>query len=119
MVVIKKRSNIIPVDFEDFKLEFVYSDENLRKLKNLDNQIKALNEQLNNTEDIDVALNDLEKLARLSFDNLFNVGAYDQVYNFANKSVVLTVRYLYEVVNGLAVEIDEQFGADALAKYLD
>lgn len=119
MVVIKKRSNIIPVEFDEFTLEFIYSDENLRKLKDLDNQIKVLQTQLSNEDDIDKTLNDLSKMAKLSFDNLFNEGAFDKVYAFANQSVVLTMRYLFEVVNGLANEINAQFDTDVLSKYLD
>ena len=35
MVVIKKRDNVIPVDFGEFKLEFVANDKNIHKMEKL------------------------------------------------------------------------------------
>ena len=35
MVVIKKRDNVIPVDFGEFKLEFVANDKNIHKMESV------------------------------------------------------------------------------------
>ena len=35
MVVIKKISNIIPVDFGEFQLEYVANDENIKRMKTI------------------------------------------------------------------------------------
>ncbi|KYF37552.1 hypothetical protein SMIM3I_00196 [Streptococcus mitis] len=35
MVVIKKLSNIIPVDFGEFQLEYVANDENIKRMKTI------------------------------------------------------------------------------------
>ena len=48
MVVIKKISNIIPVDFGEFQLEYVANDENIKRMKtigqNLEKRAKRLEE---------------------------------------------------------------------------
>ncbi len=36
MVVIKKFENVIPIDFGEFELKFVTSDENILKLANVE-----------------------------------------------------------------------------------
>lgn len=41
MVVIKKRSNVIPVDFGEFKLEFPVSDSNIKRMKAVGEDLQA------------------------------------------------------------------------------
>ena len=56
MVVIKKFENTIPVDFGEFELRFVVSDENILKLAELKDYAKELQEKLKhlsgNTSDL-------------------------------------------------------------------
>ena len=40
MVVIKKRDNVIPVDFGEFKLEFVANDKNIHKMESVGKKLK-------------------------------------------------------------------------------
>ena len=46
MVVIKKFENTIPVDFGEFELRFVVSDENVEKLVELKDYAKKTQEKL-------------------------------------------------------------------------
>ena len=55
MVVIKKFENTIPVDFGEFELRFVVSDENIEKLVELKDYAKKLQDELR--KHIDDALN--------------------------------------------------------------
>lgn len=46
MVVIKKLSNIIPVDFGEFQLEYVANDENIKRMKTIGQNLEKRAEKL-------------------------------------------------------------------------
>ena len=46
MVVIKKFENVIPVDFGEFELKFVTSDENILKLANVEEKAGVVKEKI-------------------------------------------------------------------------
>ena len=48
MVVIKKFENTIPVDFGEFELRFVVSDDNILRLAELKDYAKELQEKIEN-----------------------------------------------------------------------
>ena len=100
MVVIKKRDNVIPVDFGEFKLEFVADGEKLTK-----------------TEDIK-AFETLQDLVKDSWTELFDKEAFDKVYSFSNESTVDTMAYLLEAITGVISEWEKRNNTDALKKYL-
>ncbi|SQB31181.1 Uncharacterised protein [Streptococcus dysgalactiae] len=41
MVVIKKRSNVIPVDFGEFQLNFPMSDSNIKRMEEVGKELEA------------------------------------------------------------------------------
>ena len=100
MVVIKKRDNVIPVDFGEFKLEFVANDKNIHKMESVGKKLKKDGEKLANTED-SKAFETLQDLVKGSWTELFDQDAYNKVYDFSNGSTVDTMAYLLEVITGV------------------
>ncbi len=117
MVVIKKRDNVIPVDFGEFKLEFVANDKNIHKMESVGKKLKKDGEKLANTED-SKAFETLQDLVKGSWTELFDQDAYNKVYDFSNGSTVDTMAYLLEVITGVIEEWEKRNNTDALKKYL-
>lgn len=117
MVVIKKRDNVIPVDFGEFKLEFVANDQNIHKMESVGKRLKKDGEKLANTEDSE-AFETLQDLVKGSWTDLFDQDAYNKVYDFSNGSTVDTMAYLLEVITGVIAEWEKRNNTDALKKYL-
>lgn len=117
MVVIKKRDNVIPVDFGEFKLEFVANDQNIHKMESVGKKLKKDGEKLSNTEDSE-AFETLQDLVKGSWTELFDQDAYNKVYDFSNGSTVDTMAYLLEAITGIIAEWEKRNNTDALKKYL-
>lgn len=117
MVVIKKRDNVIPVDFGEFKLEFVANDQNIHKMELVGKKLKKDGEKLANTEDSE-AFETLQDLVKESWTELFDQDAYNKVYDFSNGSTVDTMAYLLEAITGVIAEWEKRNNTDALKKYL-
>lgn len=117
MVVIKKRDNVIPVDFGEFKLEFVANDQNIHKMESVGKKLKKDGEKLANTEDSE-AFETLQDLVKGSWTELFDQDAYSKVYDFSNGSTVDTMAYLLEAITGVIAEWEKRNNTDALKKYL-
>lgn len=117
MVVIKKRDNVIPVDFGEFKLEFVANDKNIHKMEKLGTILKIEGEKLAKTED-SKAFETLQDLVKDSWTELFDKEAFDKVYSFSNESTVDTMAYLLETITGVISEWEKRNNTDALKKYL-
>ena len=117
MVVIKKRDNVIPVDFGEFKLEFVANDQNIHKMESVGKKLKKDGEKLANTED-SKAFETLQDLVKGSWTELFDQDAYNKVYDFSNGSTVDTMAYLLEAITGVIEEWEKRNNTDALKKYL-
>ena len=117
MVVIKKRDNVIPVDFGEFKLEFVANDKNIHKMESVGKKLKKDGEKLANTED-STAFETLQDLVKGSWTELFDQDAYNKVYDFSNGSTVDTMAYLLEAITGVIAEWEKRNNTDALKKYL-
>lgn len=117
MVVIKKRDNVIPVDFGEFKLEFVANDQNIHKMESVGKRLKKDGEKLANTEDSE-AFGTLQDLVKGSWTELFDQDAYNKVYDFSNGSTVDTMAYLLEAITGVIAEWEKRNNTDALKKYL-
>lgn len=117
MVVIKKRDNVIPVDFGEFKLEFVANDQNIHKMESVGKKLKKDGEKLANTEDSE-AFETLQDLVKGSWTELFDQDAYSKVYDFSNGSTVDTMTYLLEAITGVIAEWEKRNNTDALKKYL-
>ena len=117
MVVIKKRDNVIPVDFGEFKLEFVANDQNIHKMESVGKKLKKDGEKLANTE-YSKAFETLQDLVKGSWTELFDQDAYNKVYDFSNGSTVDTMAYLLEAITGVIAEWEKRNNTDALKKYL-
>ena len=117
MVVIKKRDNVIPVDFGEFKLEFVANDQNIHKMESVGKKLKKDGEKLANTEDSE-AFETLQDLVKGSWTEMFDQDAYNKVYDVSNGSTVDTMAYLLEVITGVIAEWEKRNNTDALKKYL-
>ena len=117
MVVIKKRDNVIPVDFGEFKLEFVANDQNIHKMESVGKMLKKEGEKLANTED-SKAFETLQDLVKDSWTELFDKEAFAKVYDFSNGSTVDTMAYLLEAITGVIAEWEKRNNTDALKKYL-
>ena len=115
MVVIKKRDNVIPVDFGEFKLEFVANDKNIHKMESVGKKLKKDGEKLANTED-SKAFETLQDLVKGSWTELFDQDAYNKVYDFSNGSTVDTMAYLLEAITGVIEEWEKRNNTDALKK---
>lgn len=117
MVVIKKRNNVIPVDFGEFTLEFVANDKNIHKMEAVGKKLKKEGEELAKTED-SKSFEVLQGMVQESWTELFDKEAYDKVYNFSDGSTVDTMAYLLEAINGVINEWEQRNNGDALKKYL-
>lgn len=117
MVVIRKRDNVIPVDFGEFKLEFVANDQNIHKMESVGKRLKKDGEKLANTEDSE-AFETLQDLVKGSWTELFDQDAYNKVYDFSNGSTVDTMAYLLEAITGVIAEWEKRNNTDAIKKYL-
>lgn len=122
IVEFKKRDNVIPIDFGDFKLEFVANDESLKMLTREGEKLskKATELQLDSeTQSTDKVLDGLKELTCEAWDSLFGEGTFKKVYEFAGESVLPTIGYFSQVVVGVNDEYKEQLDTDALSKYLE
>lgn len=117
MVVIKKRSNVIPVEFEDFTLEFVANDNNIRKMETVGKKLKKDGQEVADTEN-EKAFDALQVMVKESWTELFDEEAYNKVYAYSDESTVDTMVYLLEVISGVIGEWEKRNNGDALKKYL-
>lgn len=118
MVVIKKRSNVIPVDFGEFKLEFPVSDSNIQRMKAVGEDLETKAQQFKDSDD-DKALETLKGLVEDGFNKTFNdKEAFSKVYQFAGESTINAMVYLIEAIKGITEEFENQSSKEALEKYL-
>lgn len=117
MVVIKKRDNVIPVEFGEFTLEFIANDQNIHKMEKLGKILKDEGEKVANADD-EKAFETLQDMVKNSWTELFDAEAYQKVYDFSNGSTVDTMAYLLETINGVISEWEKRNNTDALKKYL-
>lgn len=117
MVVIKKRNNIIPIEFEDFTLEFLANDKNIHNMEAVGKKLQKEGEKVANTED-EKAFDALQDMVKASWIDLFDEDAYNKVYAYSNESTIDTMIYLLEVISGVVNEWGQRNNGDALKKYL-
>lgn len=118
----EKRSNVIPVDFGEFQLEFVANDENLLKLDKLHKELVKESKELDarsNDDNVSEMLGALRQLVSKAWDEAFGEGTFNKVYAFAGESVTVTVTYFVEMFEGIAAEYQEQMESQKLSKYLE
>ena len=119
MVVIKKFENVIPVDFGEFELKFVTSDENILKLANVEEKAGVVKDKLGElkgtTEDIKL----IYGLAKELWVELFNEETFEKVYNLYNKSCMPTLLAVFQTLFGITQELGSSYSPDKLIKYLN
>lgn len=122
IVEFKKRNNVIPIDFGDFKLEFVANDENIKTLTSTGDSLRknasALQSEIAE-DDVSKMIEGLKDLSTEAWDSLFGEGTFKKVYEFAGESVLPTVGYFSQVVEGVNEEYGEQLDTGSLKKYLE
>lgn len=119
MVVIKKFENVIPVDFGEFELRFVTSDENILKLANVEEKAGVVKDKLGElkgtTEDIKL----IYDLAKELWVELFDEETFEKVYNLYNKSCMPTLLAVFQTLFGITQELGSSYSPDKLIKYLN
>lgn len=119
MVVIKKFENVIPVDFGEFELKFVTSDENIVKLANVEEKAGVVKDKLGElkgtTEDIKL----IYDLAKELWVELFDEETFEKVYNLYNKSCMPTLLAVFQTLFGITQELGSSYSPDKLIKYLN
>lgn len=119
MVVIKKFENVIPVDFGEFELKFVTSDENILKLANVEEKAGKVKDKLGElkgtTEDIKL----IYDLAKELWVELFDEETFEKVYNLYNKSCMPTLLAVFQTLFGITQELGSSYSPDKLIKYLN
>ena len=114
MVVIKKRSNVIPVDFGEFQLNFPVSDGNIQRMKAVGEDLQAKGQAFQETTD-EEALGALKTLVEDGFNQVFDdKEAFNQVYAFAGQSTINAMFYLIEAIKGISEEFENQNSKAAL-----
>ena len=119
MVVIKKFENVIPVDFGEFELKFVTSDENILKLANVEEKAGVVKDKLGElkgtTEDIKL----IYDLAKELWVELFDEETFEKVYNLYNKSCMPTLLAVFQTLFGITQELGSSYSPDKLIKFLN
>lgn len=118
MVVIKKRSNIIPVDFGEFQLEYVANDENIKRMKTIGQNLEKRAEKLKKTDD-ESAFKEAYKASKDSWTELFDEEAFDKVYKFSGETTTDTIYYLIQTIRGIVTEFENRHSEKAIKKYLE
>lgn len=119
MVVIKKFENTIPVDFGEFELRFVVSDENILKLAELKDYAKELQEKLSNLSGTTSDLKTVKDLAKDLWVKLFDEDTFNRVYDVCGRSCIPTFLAAVQTIKGIADEMENSMTVDKYIKYLD
>lgn len=118
MVVIKKYSNIIPIDFGEFQLEYTANDKGVKELDKFREGLSKSWKKIEKLSDEKIA----EKAKEVVEDGwirLFGSEAFEKVYKFADEDTAIAFNYLMQTVLGIQKEYKERNSEDALKKYLE
>lgn len=117
MVVIKKISNVIPIDFGEFQLEYNAND---KGVKNFDRYHEHLQSQWNELEDLpdEEIATKARAIVVKGWEELFGPDAFDKVYQFAEEDTTIAFHYLIQTILGIRKEYLERNSEDAMKKYL-
>lgn len=118
MVVIQKRSNVIPVDFGEFKIEFRANDKNINNMVAVGKKLEKKSQELLDKKEDEQAFEVLRDLVKDSWTDLFDEEAYNKVYAFSDETTIDTMSYLLESINLVVSEFEKRNNGEALKKYL-
>jgi len=119
MVVIKKFENTIPIDFGEFELRFVVSDDNILKLAELKDYAKELQEKLSKLSGTTEDLKTVKDLAKELWVRLFDEDTFNRVYDACGRSCIPTFLSAVQTIKGIADEMENSMTVDKYIKYLD
>lgn len=119
MVVIKKFENTIPIDFGEFELRFVVSDDNVLKLAELKDYAKELQEKLSKLSGTTEDLKTVKGLAKELWVRLFDEDTFNRVYDACGRSCIPTFLSAVQTIKGIADEMENSMTVDKYIKYLD
>lgn len=117
MVVIAKRSTVIPVDFGEFQLEFRANDASIKRLKEVGQEMEKRGQAIQET-DTDAVFEELHDAVKSAWTELFDEAGFGRVYAFADQSTVDAMLYLIEAIAGIVAEFENRFSVETLNKYL-
>lgn len=118
MVVIKKFENTIPIDFGEFELRFVASDENLQNLVKLSVKADKAEETFKNLKGTIDDLKSILEFTKEIWIELFDEETFNKIYEYCNKSTIPTFIACIQAIKGLADEIPNLVNENTLTKYL-
>ena len=117
MVVIKKASNIIPIDFEEFQLEYIANDKGIKELDKFREGLTKSWKKIEKLSDEKIA-EKAKELVEEGWAQLFGTDAFEKVYKFADEDTTIAFNYLMQAVLGIQKEYQERNSEDAFKKYL-
>lgn len=118
MVVIKKLSNIIPVDFGEFKLEYIANDKGVKELDKFHKDLTKNWKKIEKLSDEKIA-EKAKELVGEGWTQLFGDDAFEKVYKFTDEDTTIAFYYLMQTILGIQKEYKERNSEDVLKKYLE
>ena len=117
MVVIKKASNIIPIDFGDFQLEYTANDKGVLELDKFRKDLEKKWGKIEKLSDEKIA-EKAKEVVEDGWTRLFGSEAFEKVYKFADDDTTIAFNYLMQTILGIQREYRERNSEDAFKKYL-
>ena len=117
MVVIKKLSNIIPIDFGEFQLEYTANDKGVKELDKFREDLSKSWKKIEKLSDEKIAEKGKE-VVEDGWTRLFGSEAFEKDYKFADEDTTIAFNYLMQTVLGIQKEYQERNSEDAFKKYL-
>ncbi|MGT2800832.1 hypothetical protein [Streptococcus marmotae] len=117
MVVIQKKSNVIPIDFGEFVLEYKANDAGIKYLEGYGKNLMAKSKELAELSDEEAQEAGFE-FVKGSWSDLFDEATFNKVYAFAEEDSVIALHYLIQATQGIISEYKERNSQDVFKKYL-
>lgn len=117
MVVIKKISNVIPIDFGEFQLEYNANDKGAKNLDSYRDDLSKRWNEISKLTDEEIAIQAME-ITEEGWSRLFGPDAFQKVYQFAGEDTTIAFNYLLQAIYGIQKEYLERNSEDTLKKYL-
>lgn len=117
MVVIKKASNIIPIDFGEFQLEYSANDKGVKELDSFLVNLKKEWKKMEKLSDEAIVKKGRE-IVEDGWTRLFGAEEFEKVFKFADEDSTVAFNYLVQTVLGIVKDYQERNSEDALKKYL-
>lgn len=118
MVVIKKASNIIPVDFGEFQFEYIANDKGVKELDKFREDLSKNWKKMEKLSDEEIA-EKAKELVEEGWTQLFGTDAFEKVYKFADEDTTIAFNYLMQATLGIQKEYRERNSEAAFKKYLE